>query len=86
MTMPNLDEPLPKFLDDDRAAKFRAAAVRLDPPRTQQRALQPQPGELRYAARQPPPPRELDGLRFGSNSILHWRRPALPEEKVTATG
>ena len=31
--LPKLDEPLPKFLDDDQAAKFMAAAVRLDPQR-----------------------------------------------------
>ena len=29
--LPRLDEPLPKFLDDDAAAKFMAAATRLDP-------------------------------------------------------
>jgi integrase len=29
--LPKLDEPLPKFLDDDTAAKFMAAATRLDP-------------------------------------------------------
>jgi len=28
-----MDEPLPKFLDDEQAAKFMAAAVRLDPQR-----------------------------------------------------
>ena len=28
---PQLDEPLPKFLDDDQAAKFMAAATRMDP-------------------------------------------------------
>ena len=31
--LPKMDEPLPKFLDDDQAAKFMAAAVRLDPQR-----------------------------------------------------
>ena len=31
--LPKLDEPLPKFLDDDQAAKFMAAAARLDPQR-----------------------------------------------------
>ena len=31
--LPKIDEPLPKFLDDDQAAKFMAAAVRLDPQR-----------------------------------------------------
>ena len=31
--LPKKDEPLPKFLDDDQAAKFMAAAVRLDPQR-----------------------------------------------------
>jgi len=31
--IPKMDEPLPKFLDDDQAAKFMAAAVRLDPQR-----------------------------------------------------
>jgi integrase len=31
--LPKLDEPLPKFLDDEQAAKFMAAAVRLDPQR-----------------------------------------------------
>jgi site-specific recombinase XerD len=31
--LPKLDEPLPKFLDDEDAAKFMAAAVRLDPQR-----------------------------------------------------
>lgn len=31
--LPKLDEPLPKFLDDDQAARFMAAAVRLDPQR-----------------------------------------------------
>ena len=30
--LPKIDEPLPKFLDDDQAAKFMAAA-RLDPQR-----------------------------------------------------
>ena len=29
--LPKLDEPLPKFLDDDQAAKFMAAATRMDP-------------------------------------------------------
>jgi integrase len=29
--LPKLDEPLPKFLDDEAAAKFMAAATRLDP-------------------------------------------------------
>jgi integrase len=29
--LPRLDEPLPKFLDDDQAARFMAAATRLDP-------------------------------------------------------
>ena len=31
--LPKMDEPLPKFLDDDQAAEFMAAAVRLDPQR-----------------------------------------------------
>jgi site-specific recombinase XerD len=31
--LPKMDEPLPKFLDDEDAAKFMAAAVRLDPQR-----------------------------------------------------
>ena len=31
--LPKLDEPLPKFLDDEQAAKFMAAATRLDPQR-----------------------------------------------------
>jgi integrase len=31
--LPKLDEPPPKFLDDDQAARFMAAAVRLDPQR-----------------------------------------------------
>jgi site-specific recombinase XerD len=31
--LPKMDEPLPKFLDDDQAARFMAAAVRLDPQR-----------------------------------------------------
>ncbi len=31
--IPKADEPLPKFLDDDQAAAFMAAAVRLDPQR-----------------------------------------------------
>ena len=31
--LPKLDEPLPKFLDDDQAARFMAAATRLDPQR-----------------------------------------------------
>jgi integrase len=31
--LPKLDEPLPKFLDDDQAARFMAAAVGLDPQR-----------------------------------------------------
>jgi len=31
--LPKIDEPLPKFLDDEDAAKFMAAAVRLDPQR-----------------------------------------------------
>ncbi len=31
--LPKLDEPLPKFLDDQQAAKFMAAATRLDPQR-----------------------------------------------------
>ena len=31
--LPKIDEPLPKFLDDDQAAKFMAAATRLDPQR-----------------------------------------------------
>ena len=31
--LPKIDEPLPKFLDDQDAAKFMAAAVRLDPQR-----------------------------------------------------
>ena len=31
--LPKMDEPLPKFLDDEQAAKFMAAAVRLDPQR-----------------------------------------------------
>ena len=31
--LPKPDEPLPKFLDDEDAAKFMAAAVRLDPQR-----------------------------------------------------
>jgi integrase len=31
--LPKLDEPLPRFLDDDQAARFMAAAVRLDPQR-----------------------------------------------------
>ena len=31
--IPKLDEPLPKFLDDDQAAAFMTAAVRLDPQR-----------------------------------------------------
>ena len=31
--LPKLDEPLPKFLDDEEAAKFMAAAVRLNPQR-----------------------------------------------------
>ena len=31
--LPKLDEPLPKFLDDQDAAKFMAAATRLDPQR-----------------------------------------------------
>ena len=29
--LPKLDEPLPKFLDDDAAAAFMQAATRLDP-------------------------------------------------------
>ena len=29
--LPKLDEPLPKFLDDDQAARFMAAATRMDP-------------------------------------------------------
>lgn len=29
--LPRLDEPLPRFLDDDQAARFMAAATRLDP-------------------------------------------------------
>jgi integrase len=31
--LPKMDEPLPKFLDDDQAARFMAAATRLDPQR-----------------------------------------------------
>jgi site-specific recombinase XerD len=31
--LPKTDEPLPKFLDDDQAARFMAAAVRLNPQR-----------------------------------------------------
>jgi site-specific recombinase XerD len=31
--LPKLDEPLPRFLDDEQAARFMAAAVRLDPQR-----------------------------------------------------
>ena len=31
--LPKMDEPLPKFLDDEGAARFMAAAVRLDPQR-----------------------------------------------------
>jgi site-specific recombinase XerD len=31
--LPKVDEPLPKFLDDEDAAKFMAAAVRLNPQR-----------------------------------------------------
>lgn len=31
--LPKTDEPLPKFLDDEQAARFMAAAVRLSPQR-----------------------------------------------------
>ena len=42
--IPKLDEPLPKFLDDDQAAAFMAAAVRLDPQRRSSWKCWPAPG------------------------------------------